>query len=80
MPYLYNKNMKLNSKELIKLLITKECLTQKELILLLNEKTNKNYSPDGFSHKLSRGTVTFNEIVEIMDILGYQFDIKKIED
>ena len=72
--------MKLNSKELIKLLITKECLTQKELILLLNEKANKNYSPDGFSHKLSRGTITFNEIVEIMDILGYQFDIKKIEE
>ena len=72
--------MKLTARELMKLILTRECLTQKELILLLNEKANKNYSPDGFSHKLSRRTITFDEIVEIMDILGYQFDIKKIEE
>ena len=72
--------MKLNAKELIQLLLSKELLTQKELSNILYEKTGKYYSQPGLSRKLSRGTITFNEIVEIIDILGYQFDIKKIED
>lgn len=69
--------MKLNAKELVKLLLTKESLTQKELVQLLNEKTEKKYTQDGLSRKLSKGTITFNEITLIADILGYEISFKK---
>lgn len=69
--------MKLNAKELVKLILTKECLTQKELVNMLNEKCDKKYTQDGLSRKLSKGTITFNEVMTIADILGYQIELKK---
>ncbi|MBR2069318.1 MAG: hypothetical protein IJ877_06105 [Candidatus Gastranaerophilales bacterium] len=69
--------MKLSSKEIIKILITKECITQKELSNILNEKSSKRYSPASFSHKINRGTITFNDMVEIIDILGYELELKE---
>lgn len=69
--------MKLSAKELIKLLLTKEQLTQKELATLLDEKTGKNYSQSGLSRKLNRGTIAFNEVVEIADLLGYEISIER---
>ena len=69
--------MKLNVKELIQLLLTKECLTQKELTKILTERTGKKYTQDGLSRKLNRGTMTYNEAVMIADMLGYQIDINK---
>lgn len=67
--------MKLNAKELVKLILTKECLTQKDLVQLLCEKTNKKYTQDGLSRKLTKGTITFNEVMTIVDILGYKIDL-----
>ena len=69
--------MKLTAKELTKLLLVKESLTQKELVNLLNEKTNKRYTQDGLSRKLSKGTITYNEVVSIVDILDYEIELKK---
>lgn len=69
--------MKLYAKELIKLLIAKEDLTQKELTNILTNNTDKKYTPDGLSRKLNRGTITYNEIVSITDILGYDIKIEK---
>lgn len=74
---LYNFFMKLNAKELVKLIITKKCITQKELVQILNEKTPKKYTQDGLSRKLTKGTITFNEIMLILDILGYEIDLKE---
>lgn len=72
--------MKLNAKELIKLLVTKEGLTQKKLTAILTERTGKKYSPDTFSRKINKGTITYNEIVNIADILGYDIKIEHRED
>ena len=69
--------MKLTAKELTKLLLTKESLTQKELVNLLNEKTDKKYTQDGLSRKLSKGTITYNEIVSIIDILDYEIELRR---
>jgi len=66
--------MKLNANELVKLLLTKEALTQKELVQILNEKTDKKYSQGGLSRKLSQGTITYNEVANIIDILGYDVE------
>ncbi len=74
---MYNFCMKLNAKELVKLILTKECLTQKELVNMLNEKSGKKYTQDGLSRKLSKGTITFNEVMTIADILGYEIDLRR---
>lgn len=76
MANLYNFFMIMNAKGLIKLILASESLTQKELVALLNEKTNKKYTQDGISRKLSKGTITFNEIAMIADVLGYEIDLK----
>lgn len=76
MANLYNFFMIINSKALIKLILANESLTQKELVVLLNEKTDKKYTPDGLSRKLTKGTITFNEIAVIADVLGYEIDLK----
>ena len=69
--------MKLNALELIKLLIAKEGITQKELTVILSEKTGKKYTQDGFSRKINRGTITYNEVVDIIDVLGYDFNLER---
>ena len=74
---MYNFFMKLNAKELVKLVLAKECLTQKDLVQSLCEKTDKKYTQDGLSRKLNKGTITFNEVMTILDILGYEIDLKK---
>ena len=66
--------MILNAKELVQLLLTKKGMTQKELVKLLSEKRGGNSAPSGLSRKLNKGTITYNEVVLIADILGY--DIK----
>ncbi|MBO6257620.1 LLM class flavin-dependent oxidoreductase [bacterium] len=69
--------MEFSAKDLVKLLISKENMTQKELVSLLNEKTDKSYTPDGLSRKLNRGTITFNEVSKIISILGYCIKLDK---
>ena len=69
--------MKLNAKELVKLLLTKEAMTQKELAQLLTEKTDKKYSQEGLSRKLSQGTITYNEVANIIEVLGYNIEFTK---
>ena len=69
--------MKFNAKEIIKLLITRENITQKELTKILNDKTDKKYTQDGFSRKINRGTITYNEVAMIADILGYDLELKQ---
>ncbi len=72
--------MKLSTKELIKLLLTRERLTQKKLAELLTERTSKKYTPDGLSRKLSKGTFSYDEVVLIADILGYDIVAQHRED
>ena len=76
--YFYNKFMKLKARELIKLLISQEGITQKQLANILTEKIGKKYTPDGLSRKLNRGTITYNEVLNIVDILGYEIGINKV--
>ena len=69
--------MNLNANELIKLLLTKKQITQSELAVLLSKKTGKTCAQPSLSRKLTKGTITFNEVMTIMDILGYGFDLKE---
>lgn len=68
--------MKLSAKDLIKLLLSKEDMTQKELASIITNETGKKYTQDGLSRKLNRDTITYREVVLIADILGYEIKIE----
>lgn len=74
--YLYNNFMILSAKEVVKLLLTRELLTQKKLTEILSERSGKFYSPEVFSRKLTNGTITYNEVAMIADILGYEIKVE----
>lgn len=71
--------MKLLLKEQIKILYVQEGLKLKELAALIEEKTGNKCSPDALSHKINRGTMTYNEAINIAEILGYEVKFEKIE-
>ena len=77
MANLYNYCMKMSAKDLVKLLLSKEDITQKKLSELLSENTGKKYTPDGLSRKLNRDTITYKEVSLIIDLLGYEINIDK---
>lgn len=69
--------MILSAKEIIKLVLSKEHLTQKELCQILTDKTSKKWTQDGLSRKLNQGTITYNDVVMIIDILGYSVNVDR---
>ena len=64
-------------KKQIKILLLQEDLMLKELANEMSEKLKKNYSPSSLSHKISRNSITYSEMVCIAEILGY--DIKFVK-
>lgn len=69
--------MKMLVREQIKALLAQENLKMKELALKMQEKTDKSYSLQNLSHRLKRGTVTYNEVLLISEILGYKIKFEK---
>ncbi|MBQ8168271.1 LLM class flavin-dependent oxidoreductase [bacterium] len=67
----------LNDFQLIKYLLNKEYILQKDLSDKLNLKTGKNTKPGNFSAKLKRNYLTCQELRYICDILGYDLIIRK---
>lgn len=61
-----------NIKNEIKAQITRKGYTMTHLVELLNEKYNKNTTVQNISNKLARGTMSFKEVLEIADVLGYK--------
>jgi len=69
--------MKVQSKHQVKVLLTYEGVKLKDLALMMNEKTGKNYTSDGLSHKINRGRLTYDEMLEVAEILGYEINFSK---
>lgn len=76
MANLYNYSMKFSAKDLIKLLLSREDLTQKKLASIIEEHIGKKYTADGLSRKLNRDTITYREVAMIADILGYEIKVE----
>lgn len=77
---LYNKTMIINDMtdfQLVKFLLNKEYMLQKDLSYKLNELTGKNTKPGNFSAKLRRKYLTFSDLKNICKILGYDLIIQK---
>ena len=67
----------LNDFQLVKYLLNKEYMLQKDLSDKLNERTGKETKPANFSAKLKREYLTYRELRQICDILGYDLIIEK---
>ena len=66
----YNKAM--NIKQEIKVLIARKGTTLKKVCEQLTAKAGKFYSYNNISNKLRNGTIKFEEVQEIFEILGYE--------
>lgn len=73
---MYNKCIQLKVKEQIKTLLAQRGVKLKELALKISDRSGKDVAANSLSHRLSRETITYNEVLLIADILGY--DIKFI--
>ena len=51
-------------------------ITYEEYARRIKEKSGKNISTSSLSHKLSRGTISFKEVIDIADNLGYELIFK----
>jgi len=68
--------MNIKVREQIKKLLIERDVTMKEIAKLLEEKLGKPCSPANLSSKLIRGTLTYNEVALICDILQYNIEFK----
>lgn len=69
--------MSLKVKEQVKALLAQEDIKLKDLAKILSEKTFKKYSPDSLSQKLRRGSLSYNEVLIIANLLGYSIKFEK---
>ena len=69
--------MNLLAREQIKAILAQENMMMKDLASELGKRLNKNYSLDNLSQKLRKGTISYNEIVLIAEILGYEIGFSK---
>lgn len=72
--------MKLHVKEQIKTLLAQENVRLKELAEMISDYTGKKCTPDALSHKLRRGSLTYNETLMIAELLGYKIKFVKEND
>ena len=69
-----NYNISMNVKNEIKSIIAKKAQTLKNVCKLMTEKSNKEILPNNITNKFRRGTIKFNEVQEILDVLGYHIE------
>lgn len=63
--------------QLVKFLLNKEYMLQKDLSDKLNKLNGKKTKPSNFSAKLKREYLTFHDLKDICQILGYDLLIEK---
>jgi hypothetical protein len=62
---------------LIKSLVAMEDMTLTKLKVLINHKFNKTDSLENLTNKLRTKTVKVSELLEILDVLGYDLIVRK---
>lgn len=67
----------MNTRENIKSLLALENITLTEIAKEMTKRTGRSYSMHNLSQKLSRKTIKFEEVILIMDILGYKIKFEK---
>lgn len=72
----YQKGKNMAIKEDIKMLLAKKATTMTTLAEKLSTKDNI-ITVQSISKKLSKGTIKFEEVRRILDILGYEIEYKE---
>lgn len=69
--------MQMLVREQVKTLLAQEGIKMKDLAIKMEEISGRTYSLQNLSHRLRRGTLTYNEMLLIADILGYEISFQK---
>ena len=72
-----NYNVFMDTKQQIKHLLLLNNITMTELCQKMSERISMPYSIHNISGKLKRDTIKYSEMKTILDILGYEFVIRK---
>lgn len=59
-------------KEDLKSLIIKSGFTMSTVVSEINKKNSTDYTLQNFSAKLTRGTLKYYEVVDVLEIIGYK--------
>ena len=70
--------MSVEAREQIKLLLGTRGMTITKLAKILSERTGEKYTISNLSAKMIRGTLSYNEVLTICDILDYEIDFKSL--
>ena len=70
--------MGIDARKQIKALLATRGMTIKELVVILSEKTGKVYTSASISGKLKRGSLSYNEMLVICEILNYEIEFKSL--
>ena len=69
--------MQMLVREQVKTLLAQEGIKMKDFAIKMEEISGRTYSLQNLSHRLRRGTLTYNEMLLIADILGYEISFNK---
>lgn len=64
-------------KKRLKKILVDEDIKIKELAQMLEQSRNNKVLPNGLSQKINRESLKFNEVEEILNILGYDIIFQK---
>ncbi len=64
-------------KKQVKQLLLNENYFMKELVEMLVEQKGRKTTADSFSHRLARAKISYEEMLDIADVLGYEIIFKK---
>lgn len=64
-------------REDLRILLVKENLTLVQLAKIASKTTNKKISPNNLSHKLTRSSMRYDELKELVEAMGYKIKFEK---
>ena len=67
----------LDGYQLVRILLSREYMLQRDLVEQLNIVNGKNTKQSNFSCKLKRNHLSYRDLQQICEILGYDLIVKK---
>ncbi len=64
-------------KKILHILAAKEGINSSELVRRLSKYTGKEISVTSFLNRMNTGTIRYNEVDKIAEMLGYEIEFKK---
>lgn len=66
----------MSAKEIVKIMLVKRAMTVKKLAEKMSEYTGQKYTQSGLASKISRGSLRFDEVEVIAEILDFKIIIE----